>query len=271
MSKKISVIVPVYKVENYLNECIKSIVNQTYTNLEVILVDDGSPDNCPQICDAWALKDDRIKVLHKSNGGLSDARNAGMRIASGDYFAFLDSDDWIDNKFYEILMDEANKSGSDIVSGGYTVISTRNADNISLGVTKHIIMNNVEAMSALIDDNEIKQVVWNKIYRRQVVEGLFFEVGKYHEDEFWSYKAIGNSKKMSYIDYNGYFYYQRPDSIMGIGFSEKRLDALEARAKRQEYLKDRFPELVNSGAASLWELCIFFGQKAIKNKQIDIN
>ncbi len=100
----ISVIVPVYKVEAYLNRCVESIVNQSYSNLEIILVDDGSPDRCPEMCDVWSQKDKRIKVIHKENGGLSDARNAGMAIATGTYIGFVDSDDWIDRDFYEKLL-----------------------------------------------------------------------------------------------------------------------------------------------------------------------
>ena len=104
---KISVIVPVYKVEKYLDKCVESIVNQTYKNLEIILVDDGSPDNCPAMCDEWAEKDERIRVIHKENGGLADARNAGMDIATGDYIGFVDSDDWIEPNMYEVLLKNA--------------------------------------------------------------------------------------------------------------------------------------------------------------------
>ena len=111
---KISVIVPVYKVEKYLDKCVESIVNQTYKNLEIILVDDGSPDNCPAMCDEWAEKDERIRVIHKENGGLADARNAGMDIATGDYIGFVDSDDWIEPNMYEVLLKNALKYDADI-------------------------------------------------------------------------------------------------------------------------------------------------------------
>ena len=104
MEELISVIVPIYKVEAYLERCIRSIVNQTYKNLEIILVDDGSPDSCPDICDVWKEKDDRIKVIHKKNGGLSDARNAGMQIMTGTYISYIDSDDWVANDMYEKMM-----------------------------------------------------------------------------------------------------------------------------------------------------------------------
>ena len=118
---KISVIVPVYKVEKYLDRCVESIVNQTYKNLEIILVDDGSPDNCPVMCDEWAEKDERIRVIHKENGGLADARNAGMNIATGDYIGFVDSDDWIEPNMYEVLLKNALKYDADISRCGLSV------------------------------------------------------------------------------------------------------------------------------------------------------
>ena len=114
MEELISVIVPIYKVEAYLERCIGSIVNQTYQNLEIILVDDGSPDSCPDICDAWKEKDDRIKVIHKKNGGLSDARNAGMQIMAGTYISYIDSDDWVANDMYEKMMYAIKKNDADI-------------------------------------------------------------------------------------------------------------------------------------------------------------
>ena len=109
MSDKISVIVPVYNVENYLRRCVDSIINQTYKNLEIILVDDGSPDNCPVICDEYAQKDSRIKVIHKENGGLSSARNCGMDMATGEYIGFVDGDDWIESDMYKFLIENAEK------------------------------------------------------------------------------------------------------------------------------------------------------------------
>ena len=111
---KISVIIPIYKAEKFLDKCIGSVVGQTYENLEIILVDDGSPDNCPAICDSWAEKDSRIKVVHKENGGLSSARNAGLDVVTGEYFGFIDSDDWIEKDFFEFLITNALKENADI-------------------------------------------------------------------------------------------------------------------------------------------------------------
>ena len=119
MDEKVSIIVPVYNVEKYLDKCIESIVNQTYRNIEIILVDDGSPDKCPEICNEWAKKDDRIKVIHKENGGLSSARNAALEIAQGDYITFVDSDDWIENDMIQSMLTCAAKNDADIVCCGF--------------------------------------------------------------------------------------------------------------------------------------------------------
>ena len=121
-SELISIIVPVYRVEPYLDRCVQSIVDQTYQNLEIILVDDGSPDNCPAMCDAWAAKDSRVKVIHKENGGLSDARNAGLAAAAGEYIGFVDSDDWISPDMYRLLYENMAEHGSDVSACGVEMV-----------------------------------------------------------------------------------------------------------------------------------------------------
>ena len=126
MNPLISVIVPVYKAEKYLDKCVQSIVNQTYKNLEIILVDDGSPDNCPEMCDEWAKKDSRIKVIHKENGGVSSARNAGLDNSFGDYIGFVDSDDFIENDFYECLYDNLVENGADISFCTFKTLDEKN-------------------------------------------------------------------------------------------------------------------------------------------------
>lgn len=261
----LSVIIPVYKVELYLDDCVKSVVNQTYTQLEIILVDDGSPDNCPAMCDNWALKDNRIKVIHKVNGGLSDARNAGLKIATGEYVAFLDSDDWINESYYEVLINALINNHCDIVSGGYEVVFSRESKKIISDSGKTIVLDKNEAMSKLIDESLLKHVVWNKIYKRSLINDVLFEVGKCHEDVFWTYQVIGKAQRIAVVDYKGLFYFQREDSIMGSSFSVRRLDAVEARSHRQVYLEKHFPALAYKGCIELHFSCIYFGQQAIRN------
>lgn len=261
---KISIIVPIYNVEKYLDKCIKSIVNQSFKNLEIILVDDGSPDNCPAICDEWTIKDSRIKVVHKENGGLSDARNAGLAVATGEYIAFVDSDDYIEADMYKKLLSVALNNKCDIVSCKLRMVYENDKNFVTKDDSEDIIIYSTEdAMSALIDD-KIRQVVWNKLYKADIIKNIPFDVGKYHEDEFWSYKAIGNATKIVTIDYTGYNYLQRSDSIMGNDYSLKRLDAVEAKCLRQEYINLNFPELSQKGFINLIFTCVYHGQLSLK-------
>ncbi len=260
----ISVILPIYKVEEYLDRCVNSLLAQSYSNLEIILVDDGSPDRCPQLCDAWAKKDPRIRVVHKKNGGLSDARNAGLAVATGELISFIDSDDWIEPHFFRILYEALSGSGSQIASCEYRkAYEGQPLPPVSSDYQYHTLTT-VEAMSALID-NKVQQVVWNKLYRRDLIGDTLFDVGKYHEDEFWSYQIIGRCNKLAVTDYVGLNYFQRDDSIMGETYSLKRLDAVEAKALRQTYLDRSFPELHNKGRVNLLFTCLYHGQLAQKH------
>lgn len=261
---KISVIVPVYKVEPYLDKCISSIVNQTYKNLEIILVDDGSPDNCPAMCDAWAEKDSRIRVIHKTNGGLSDARNAGMTVAIGELMAFVDSDDWIAPDMYEHLYRRLAEDNSDIAACGVQMIWEAKTPSRALTREGNCVLNQEEAMRAIIEESWLKQPVWYKLYKTALVRDILFPKGKYHEDVFWSYQAVGRAQKVSVSDRIGYYYLQRGDSIMGEGYSLKRLDAVEAKVQRCAYIQERFPALSPLAVKDLWFTCIYQGQLALR-------
>ena len=266
----ISVIVPVYKVEAYLDKCISSIVNQTYQNLEIILVDDGSPDNCPAMCDAWAERDQRIKVIHKANGGLSDARNAGMEVATGELMGFVDSDDWISPDMYQLLYENMIEHDSDIAVCGVEVVWEDGTPSRKLTKEGCCVLNAQEAMRAVIEESWIKQPVWYKLYRADLIREIQFPVGKYHEDVFWSYQAIGRAKRVSVFDQSCYFYMQRNGSIMGEGYSLKRLDALEAKVDRVQYVQQYVPELLKLAKCNLWFSCIYSMQMLMKYCNQDI-
>ena len=261
---KISIIVPVYKVEPYLDKCVSSIVNQTYKNLEIILVDDGSPDNCPAMCDAWAEKDSRIRVIHKTNGGLSDARNAGMTVATGELMAFVDSDDWIAPDMYEYLYQRLTEDNSDIAACGVQMVWENKTPSRMLTRDGNCVLNQEEAMRAIIEESWLKQPVWYKLYKTALVRDILFPKGKCHEDVFWSYQAVGKAKKVSISDYIGYYYLQRGGSIMGAGYSLKRLDAVEAKVQRCAYIQERFPALSPLAIKDLWFTCIYQGQLALR-------
>lgn len=264
MNPLISVIVPIYNVEKYLARCVDSIVNQTYKNLEIILVDDGSPDRCPQMCDDYAEKDSRIKVVHKKNGGLSDARNAGMAVATGEYISFIDSDDYVSDDFFECLLDVMNKENSDIAECSVVKFYEDNRfDELSddLSVKTY---DTQDAMSALIAENPFHQHVWNKLYKTELVKDIPYAVGKLNEDEFWTYRVFGRANKVAKLNKTMYYYFQRSSSIMGVGYNIRRLDALEGKANRQKYIENNFPDLSTQAKIDLYGSCMFAYQSVLK-------
>lgn len=255
----ISIIVPIYKVELYLKRCIDSIIKQSYENFELILVDDGSPDNCPAICDEYEIKEKRVKVIHKNNGGLSDARNAGLAVATGEYIVFVDSDDWVTPNYLEALLRGIKKSGADICECG--VVYTKGESELSEIIDETVNSYSTEkGLKLLIEDKVFHQYVWNKIYRRAIIQNIVFPKGKTNEDEFWTYQIFGNAKSIARIQAPLYYYFQRNDSIMGEGYSLKRLDALEAKVQRKEYMEKYFPSLVRVSKQNLFGTCIYAGQ-----------
>lgn len=264
MEDLISVIVPIYNVEKYLNRCVDSIINQTHANLEIILVDDGSQDNCFDICEEYSIKDRRIKVIHKINGGLSDARNEGLKIAEGEFIGFVDGDDWIEPEMYERLLESIVKNNSDISACSVKMVWEDSIKYRMLTKQINCVLSKNDAQLALLEETLIKQPVWYKLYKKSIIENIKFPKGKYHEDVFWSFRAIGNANCVSIIDYVGYNYWQRSGSIMGEKYSLKRLDAIEAKCERQKYFENFFPELKTKGLIDLWFTCMYNGQLAIK-------
>lgn len=266
MNPLISVIVPIYKVEEYLSRCVDSIINQTYKNLEIILVDDGSPDNCPKICDDYAKIDKRIKVVHKENGGLSDARNAGMKVANGEYISFIDSDDYISLDFINVLYDTIVSEDSDIVECNVAKVFDSGINNEDECCSDMLIRSFYaqDALHQLLIEGEFKQHVWNKLYRSSIVVDVPYAVGKLNEDEFWTYQVFGKAKKISKINKKMYYYYQRSDSIIGSSFNSRRLDALEAKCNRQEYIEANFSDLISVARIDFYGTCMFCYQSSIK-------
>lgn len=206
MNSLISVIVPVYKVEKYLDKCVGSIVNQTYQNLEIILVDDGSPDNCPKMCDAWAEKDNRIQVIHKKNGGLSSARNAGLDLCSGDYICFADSDDWLDADMISDMQSLAEKANADVVMCDFYIEKTDGECEII--TTESRCFEKEEALYFYLID-KIRPEVCNKMYKASLTDNLRFdEAIKYAEDVPFNYEVFRRSKKIYNSGVPKYHYLQ---------------------------------------------------------------
>lgn len=247
----ISVIVPIYKVEKYLNRCIQSIVGQTYRNLEIILVDDGSPDLCPQMCDEWARKDSRIKVIHKENGGLSDARNAGVAIAKGEYIGFIDSDDYIDEEMYERLYVAIEAAKADLAICNFEMVTEEGLVLSEDSPVKDECFTGLEGLKKIIDAGGWYYVTaWNKLYSRKALKGIKFPIGKINEDQFIVHKVFFQCDKIVSISPKLYKYVQRDGSIMNSIKSVQGLDEVEAFCEKFNFYKDHgledcYPQLLS--------------------------
>lgn len=224
----ISVIVPVYKVEPYLSRCIDSILTQSFTDFELILINDGSPDNCGKICDEYAKKDKRIHVIHKENGGLSSARNEGIdwsfANSNSQWLTFIDSDDWIHPQYLELLLSGVNSTNTDICVCEYT-------ETAEFSDFKNLNKSNIQKLrpeELFVNYHVTSVVAWSKLYNKSCFESIRYPVGKLHEDEYTTYKILFEKNYVSYLKEPLYFYYTNPDSIIRSEWSPKRLDAINA-------------------------------------------
>lgn len=262
----ISVIVPIYKVEKYLEQCLDSILKQSYNNLEIILVNDGSPDNCGKICDEYAKKDNRIKVIHKENGGLSSARNAGLDIATGEYISFIDSDDCVAENFIETLYKLCIENNCDISECDFLRFENEICTNkMKINVETHTSYE----MQSRLDEYEFSVrgvVVWNKLYKKYLYQNIRFPVGKINEDEYTTYKVLYNCKTLICTTNQELYYYRiNSNSIMGQNFNVRRLDVLLGLEEKMNFYKEkkymdiyvkvvvRYQNLLNSFFISLSE------------------
>lgn len=270
MNELVSVIVPVYKTEKYLNHCINSIVGQTYNNLEIILVDDGSPDRCPAICDLWKEKDERIKVFHQVNAGGGQARNLALDKSKGKFVIFVDSDDYIAPFMIEFLYKQF-QDDVDIVECGYCITHNDNAefDEESEGY-RWESFGAEEAVLENIKDRMFRQIIWNKMYRKSVVGDVRFPVRKNIDDEFWTYQVLRNARKVIYTNKVLYAYRQQENSVMHSLNAVRRFQALEAKLQRHEYICKYMPALKNESICNIWFTCLYQGQLLLINSNKDI-
>lgn len=240
---KISVIVPVYNVELYLKECLDSIINQTYRDLEIILIDDGSTDMSSDICEEYAKKDDRIIVIHQSNQGSASAKNAGLRKASGEYLAFVDSDDFLQEDAYEFMVRQLENHHADIIQCCFRMLyqkSNREVNNIIDIQT----VNNSEFLELFTKDWTCG-LLWDKLYKRNIFKDIYFKEGHKIDDEFFTYKGVMNSKKILRVPHYIYNYRQRISSVMFSKDSQLKIisDSLEYLSIRREEVTKSFPQL----------------------------
>ena len=254
MEQKVSVIVPIYKVEPYLKRAVASILHQTYHNLEIILVDDGSPDQCGRICDDYAKEDNRITVIHKENGGLSDARNAGLDAAHGEYIVFVDSDDFIAEDYVETLMQCLKKYDADVAMCSYAVTASVELDESIFKASRDEtveVCDRRELLNNLYDANHKDAtyfiVSWNKIYKASLWQDVRFPKGRIHEDEATTYKIYDRAQKGVYLHRPLYGYFTAPSSITRDRFNIKRLQWMDALDDRIAYFEDKTEQLNEEG------------------------
>lgn len=264
----ISVIVPVYNVEDYLEECCDSIINQTYKNLEVLLIDDGSTDNSGMICDKLGEKYSCVRVFHKSNKGLASARNFGIEHAQGDYLGFVDSDDWIYRDMYSSMMDVAIRHSADIV-----------CCNFDLQIDDKIVKRGGSGMEVLMQNEAVVNLMFpqyyqfyapNKIFRRSIFRDINFPIGRHFEDIPTIYRLFLNSDKVYFIHKSGYVYRQRKESITNSGFNPKSYEVIESINYVLQDSKSRFPMDQSELYVGYLRYYISFLDKAIIGRSVDL-
>lgn len=242
MGDKISIIIPVYNVEQYLEKCVKSVINQTYNNLEIILVNDGSTDRSGLLCDNLGKKDSRIKVIHKKNGGLSDARNVGIDNASGGLIGFIDSDDYIDTDMYEILYKNLIKYNADMSMCGHYDIYNKAIPAQAPKVHEGVLTKKLAAKMVL-EAKVMSVTAVNKLYKKDLFYNLRYDIGRIAEDAFIILKLINKCERISYTNQKKYYYVHREGSITTSKFSYKYLDVIDAYNQNYNIVKDNYPEL----------------------------
>lgn len=241
MESLVSIIIPIYKVEKYLDKCLQSVTNQTYKNLEIILVDDGSPDNCPFMCDEWAKRDSRVIVVHQQNQGLSGARNTGTKIAKGEYILYVDSDDWIEYNMIEKLYVAIVETSADMSICGVKRSDGKNEYKESW-FDKDQILSKEEAFFELIRGKKITSYVWNKLFKANIIKKVEFPLGKLYEDTRMMHNVFNLCSKVAIVKEYLYNYFVRSDSITGTISFNNRLELFESLAERHNYVKEVMPK-----------------------------
>ena len=241
MNQTISVIVPVYNVAGYLPQCVDSILSQDYGNLEVILIDDGSTDGSGEICDRYAALDSRVRAIHQKNGGAAAAKNAGLRLATGEYLAFADSDDYLEPGAYGFLMKILLENGADAVQGSFREVYRNRAEEQRISEE---ILEGYDYLLRFPKDFSCA-LLWNKLYRRALFDGVFFEEGHKIDDEYFTYQGFLQPRKVVRADRIVYNYRKRASSVMSSPESAERLvlDCLDSAAKRRQRILDTLPQL----------------------------
>lgn len=266
----ISVIVPVYKTEKYLQRCVDSICGQTYTNLEIILVDDGSPDNSGAMCDALACKDKRIRVVHKENGGLSSARNAGLDIMTGAYVCFVDSDDLIDRQMCRVLYDRLVEQNAQVSCGGIANFDgSQILSYFNPNLDERFTLSRKEAMAELSKNYRITNSMCDKLYLAEIFDGLRMKAGILYEDAQVQHFCLHRAQRITYTAQPLYYYFLSPGSILRGEFSVRHYDCIAASLERIAFFEENYPDAVPAAKARHLELCMQMIYQGKDNPQWD--
>ena len=267
--KLISVIIPIYNTEKYLDDCIRSVIKQSYRYLDIILVNDGSTDKSKSICEKWQQKDERIRLINQKNMGAAMAKNTGLNAIKGDLFIILDSDDLLHEKNIEVLYNCMQKEKSDIIEACHTT-KFEEFKRINLQQNTKIRNFNTEnALKELIMSGKFHQTPWNKLYKIELLKEIRFPKGRYIDDEYWTYKLFANAKKITWINDVIYYYRQHEESTMGKQYSIKRLDAIDALYERYNFMKVNFPNLKELSCKTFLNNCIYNFQKLCMFEDLD--
>lgn len=256
---RISVIVPIYNVEQYLVRCIESIVNQTYKNLEIILIDDGSPDNCGKICDEYSKMDKRIKVIHQINKGLAETRNVGIEAATSELIVFIDSDDYISLDMIEKLYTYMINENAQIAACGHIQIYDSGNRERNCKKDIHIVLDAETALSKFMFTHLVDVVSWNKLYKKSLFNGIKFPSGKLYEDHYTIYKLIDRAEKIVYNSEPLYYYCKRSTSIGGSAFSKRTFELKDALEEECNYIINKYPRIRRKVelAKNVWLMVIY--------------
>ncbi len=272
---KISIIAPIYNTAEYLPRCIESLVGQTYRNIEIILVDDCSPDNSADICDGYAAKDDRITVIHHDeNRGLSAARNSGLAAASGEYIAFIDTDDYVELDFIEFMYKLLKDNDADISACGvYTVFTDGTKENQSEDKSL-LIMDAHEALERMCYNDSFFVTTWDKLYKRELFDGIHFPEGKLFEDTGTTYRLVGKAGRLvANAESPKYYYVRTPNSITVSGFSMRKLDYIEMADNMAQYIIDKYPDLKSAAERKQMHACFStlsqLANSGTRNKEVE--
>lgn len=240
----ITVIIPIYKVEPYLHRCVDSVMHQTYQNQEIILVDDGSPDRCGEICDEYAGIDSRIRVIHKANGGLADARNAALPEAGGAYICFIDSDDWVTPYYVEHLYDALVKDAADMSSSWFeNVLEPANISEPVSEIVDYSCLDSEDYLRKMLYQDGVETSAWGKLYRADIIKELRYPVGKLYEDIPVTYAATKRCRKIALVGNVDYYYFQRTDGIQNAAFNPCKMDGVTHCGQMMKEIRADYPDL----------------------------